>query len=261
DRWNDCRGRWGSAPSSILSSRRRLLRGRAPALWGVLHLVFQVQREAGFILRQILELEKLQLRKENKSLSLTEQDGPSPLELPKQSEERLVHLLQTRKDLIVDFSHLSSSSTLGDSYWECKSPVNKNTQLWDQNLQDIGVCEDTICDDHDFHIPDIDLTFRNFEELFGADYDLVADDNILFKGTSAHCEVNTFSSPFNNSIITPKEASSSSLLFSRTIGGGSSETHYSHNHSEEVISFCSPLSDCARQNAISWLKEKKRARA
>lgn len=62
-------------------------------------------------------------------------------------------------------------------------------QLWDQNLQDIGVCEDTICDDHDFHIPDIDLTFRNFEELFGADYDLVADDNILFKGTSAHCEV------------------------------------------------------------------------
>ncbi|KAF3518649.1 hypothetical protein DY000_02063296 [Brassica cretica] len=209
----------------------------------------------------ILELEKLQLRKENKSLSLTEQDGPSPLELPKQSEERLVHLLQTGKDLIVDFSHLSSSSTLGDSYWECKSPVNKNTQLWDQNLQDIGVCEDTICDDHDFHIPDIDLTFRNFEELFGADYDLVADDNILFKGTSAHCEVNTFSSPFNNSIITPKEASSSSLLFSRTIGGGSSETHYSHNHSEEVISFCSPLSDCARQNAISWLKEKKRGKS
>ncbi|CAN6937761.1 unnamed protein product [Brassica oleracea var. botrytis] len=150
----------------------------------------------------------------NKSLSLTEQDGPSPLELPKQSEERLVHLPQTGKDLIVDFSHLSSSSTLGDSYWECKSPVNKNNQLWDQNLQDIGVCEDTICDDHDFHIPDIDLTFRNFEELFGADYDLVADDNILFKGTSAH-----------------------------------------------LISFCSPLSDCARQNAISWLKEKKRARA
>ncbi|CAN6934138.1 unnamed protein product [Brassica oleracea] len=150
----------------------------------------------------------------NKSLSLTEQDGPSPLELPKQSEERLVHLLQTGKDLIVDFSHLSSSSTLGDSYWECKSPVNKNTQLWDQNLQDIGVCEDTICDDHDFHIPDIDLTFRNFEELFGADYDLVADDNILFKGTSAH-----------------------------------------------LISFCSPLSDCARQNAISWLKEKKRGKS
>lgn len=89
-----------------------------------------MQREAGFILRQILELEKLQLRKENKSLSLTEQDGPSPLELPKQSEERLVHLPQTGKDLIVDFSHLSSSSTLGDSYWECKSPVNKNNQVW-----------------------------------------------------------------------------------------------------------------------------------
>ncbi|CAG7904063.1 unnamed protein product [Brassica rapa] len=146
---------------------------------------------------------------------VAEQDGPYPLELPKQSEERLVHLPQTGKDLIVDFSHLSSSSTLGDSCWECKSPFNKNNQLWDQNLQDIEVCEDTICDDHDFHILDIDLTFRNFEELFGADYDLVADDNnILFKGTSAH-----------------------------------------------LISFCSPLCNSARQNAISRLKVKKKARA
>ena len=61
---------------------------------------------------------------------MTEQDGPSPLELPKQSEERLVHLSQTGKYLIVDFSHLSSSSTLGDSYWECKRPFNKNNQVW-----------------------------------------------------------------------------------------------------------------------------------
>lgn len=164
-----------------------------------------MQREGGFILEQILELEKVQLREENGSSSLTEQADPSPLELPKKPEERLIDLPQTGKELIVDFSHLSSSSTLGDSFWECKSPYNKNKQvlfkyhtlhslcgtisymklalflqLWHQNLQDIGVCEETVCDDDDFHIPDIDLTFRNFEELFGADQDPVADNKNVF---------------------------------------------------------------------------------
>ncbi|VVA94468.1 unnamed protein product [Arabis nemorensis] len=224
----------------------------------------KVQREAGFIiLEQILELEKIQLREVNDALSLTEQaDDPSPLELPKQSEDRLIDLPQTGKDLIVDFSHLSSSSTLGDSFWECKSPYNKNSQLWHQNIQDIGVCEDTVCDDDDFHIPDIDLTFRNFEEIFGADTDPIVDNNnVFFAGTSARksFEMKTFSSPFNNSIFSPKQASSS-LSFSRSNGGGGSEAHYPHNHSEEVISFCSPLSNNARQKAISRLKEKKRAR-
>ncbi|KAG2322191.1 hypothetical protein Bca52824_015404 [Brassica carinata] len=207
----------------------------------------KVQREAGFILEQILELEKVQLREESKGLSLTEHADPSPLELPKQSEERLVDLQQTGKELIVDFSHLSSSSTLGDSFWECKSPFNKSNQLWCQNLQDIGVCEDTVCDDDDFHIPDIDLTFRNFEELFGADPDPISDN---YKS----CEVS--SSP---SIFSPKPASPS-LSFPSSNGGGSSKAHYSHNHSEEVISFCSPLSNNARQKAITRLKEKKRAR-
>lgn len=88
-----------------------------------------MQREAGFVLEQILELEKLQLREENKVLPLTEHADPFPLELPKKSEECLVDLPQTGKDLIVDFSHLSSSSTLGDSFWECKSPFNKNNQV------------------------------------------------------------------------------------------------------------------------------------
>uniref|UniRef100_A0A1J3DX10 Putative zinc finger protein n=1 Tax=Noccaea caerulescens TaxID=107243 RepID=A0A1J3DX10_NOCCA len=220
----------------------------------------KVQREAGFILEQILELEKIQLREENCGLSLKEQaDDPSPLELlPKQSEERLIDLPQTGKELIVDFSHLSSSSTLGDSFWECN-----NQLLWHQNLQDIGVCEDAVCDDDEFNIPDIDLTFKNFEELFGADQDPTADsnNNILFVGTSARKsrEVNTSSSPFSNSIFSPKEASSS-ISFSRSNGGGSSETHYPRNHSEQVISFCSSLTNKARQNAISRLKEKKRAR-
>ncbi|CAN8243875.1 unnamed protein product [Cochlearia groenlandica] len=205
----------------------------------------KVRREAGFILEQILELE----REDNIGLSLKEQADASLLDLPKQSEERLIDLSQTGKELIVDFSHLSSSSTLGDSFWEC------NNQLWHQNLQDIGVCEDTLCDE-DFHIPDIDLTFRNFEELFGADPDPTQDNGTL---TRKSREVNTFSAPIDNSIFVPKPPSSS-ISFSRSNGGGSSETCKPHNHAEKIISFCSPLTNNARQNAISRLKEKKRAR-
>lgn len=37
-------------------------------------------------------------------------------------------------------------------------------------MQDLGVCEELISHD-DFNIPDVDLTFRNFEELFGGDQD------------------------------------------------------------------------------------------
>lgn len=45
-------------------------------------------------------------------------------------------------------------------------------------MQDLGVCEELVCHD-DFNIPDVDLTFRNFEELFGGDQDptrLLLDD-------------------------------------------------------------------------------------
>ena len=44
-------------------------------------------------------------------------------------------------------------------------------QLWSQNMQDIGICEELACID-DFDIPEVDLTFQNFEELFGCDQDL-----------------------------------------------------------------------------------------
>lgn len=37
-------------------------------------------------------------------------------------------------------------------------------------MQDLGVCEDIFCQDY-FNMPDIDLTFRNFEDFFGGDQD------------------------------------------------------------------------------------------
>ena len=38
-------------------------------------------------------------------------------------------------------------------------------------MQDIGICEELACIDN-VNIPEVDLTFRNFEELFGCDQDL-----------------------------------------------------------------------------------------
>ncbi|KAJ0094058.1 hypothetical protein Patl1_15079 [Pistacia atlantica] len=57
----------------------------------------------------------------------------------------------------------------GESFWQCKSPVQSN-QLWSQNMQDLGVCEDISCND-EIDIPDVDVTFPNFEDLFGGDQD------------------------------------------------------------------------------------------
>ncbi|KAB2624225.1 zinc finger protein [Pyrus ussuriensis x Pyrus communis] len=70
--------------------------------------------------------------------------------------------------------HMQPSSTTGlllhtESFWQCRSMVQSN-QLWPQNMQDIGVCEELVCPD-DFNIPDVDMTFQNFEELFGGDQD------------------------------------------------------------------------------------------
>ena len=48
--------------------------------------------------------------------------------------------------------------------------INWIPQLWPQNMQDLGVCEDIFCQD-DFNMPDIGLTFCNFEDLFGGDQD------------------------------------------------------------------------------------------
>ncbi|ONI31527.1 hypothetical protein PRUPE_1G318100 [Prunus persica] len=70
--------------------------------------------------------------------------------------------------------HMPPSSTAGlpldtESFWHCRSPV-ESCQLWAQNMQDIGVCEELVCHD-DFNMPDVDMTFQNFEELFGSDQD------------------------------------------------------------------------------------------
>uniref|UniRef100_A0A5B6ZEW8 Uncharacterized protein n=1 Tax=Davidia involucrata TaxID=16924 RepID=A0A5B6ZEW8_DAVIN len=157
------------------------------------------QENTCFILQQILDLKKLQLTEGNNNTSLIhgqEQTDKSSSKydaswkLDKNLDQHLQHSLSLGTDLqpmgsphqelnvgtfplpFSQLEHLTSSSTVGnplqgDPFWQCKSPVQSG-QLWSQNMQDLGVCEELGCFDN-FDIPDVDLTFRNFEELFGGD--------------------------------------------------------------------------------------------
>ncbi|KAK9223166.1 hypothetical protein WN944_011608 [Citrus x changshan-huyou] len=170
------------------------------------------QQNTSFILQQILNLKRLNLMEGNNhcpSIHGKEQIESSSVHNPTKKldetpDQDLQHsqvvannlqqcgsLLQEMKvDSLLPFTqleHMPSPSTAGmpfqgESFWQCKSPVQSN-ELWTQNMQDLGVCEDSVCND-DFDIPDVDLTFRNFEELFGGNQDPVRaqlDDKYLWR--------------------------------------------------------------------------------
>ncbi|XP_057507644.1 zinc finger protein CONSTANS-LIKE 10-like isoform X1 [Actinidia eriantha] len=149
------------------------------------------------ILQQILDLERLQLTEGVKNSPLIrgkQQIDKSPFnydtswELDNNLDESLHHPLGLGADprqeelkeehsysSFLPLEHLTSSPTIGNSmpgepFWQYKSPP-RNFQLWSQNMQDLGICEELACID-DFNIPEVNLTFQNFEELFGCDQDL-----------------------------------------------------------------------------------------
>lgn len=76
-------------------------------------------------------------------------------------------------------------------------------QLWSQNIQDLGICEELVCQD-DFNIPDVDLTFQNFEELFGGDQDPIrvmhGDEDVSFSSLEKDMSVDK-SDIFNTSAM------------------------------------------------------------
>ncbi|XP_073145484.1 putative zinc finger protein At1g68190 [Henckelia pumila] len=79
---------------------------------------------------------------------------------------------RTEEPFLMSFSQLDQLTTTGspihgESFWQCKSDAH-NSEIWLQNMQDLGVCDEMRCFD-DVNIPDVDLTFRNFEDLFGND--------------------------------------------------------------------------------------------
>ncbi|MBA0746575.1 hypothetical protein Gogos_009081 [Gossypium gossypioides] len=142
-------------------------------------------KNTSLILQQIIDLKKFQLTEGDCHLplncSLEQADTSSSIyNSSKNDDSNLVQDTDTNihqsdnplEELNTDMENLLSSSTsgmpfYGESIWQCKSPI-RNSQLWSQNMQDLGVCEDTFCQD-DFNMPDIDLSFRNFEDLFGVD--------------------------------------------------------------------------------------------
>lgn len=58
-----------------------------------------------------------------------------------------------------------------------------HVQFMSQNVQDLGLFEDLSCRDDFNNIPDVDVTFKSFEELFGGNQDpatgLLTSDNDL----------------------------------------------------------------------------------
>lgn len=148
------------------------------------------QQHSSHIMQQILDLKRLQLTDGSNLLPMIrgqeQTDISSSIHYSPEFDENLDQHSQLSQDsslqelkvetLPFTFSqmeNLPSSSNVGlpvpgESFWQCKSPV-QSSQLWSQNMQDLGVCEELY--NEDFNIPDVDLTFRNFEELFGGDQD------------------------------------------------------------------------------------------
>ncbi|CAJ2630636.1 unnamed protein product [Trifolium pratense] len=95
---------------------------------------------------------------------------------------------ETFSSAFSQLDNLSSSSIMdlplhGELFWTCKGSLQSN-QVWPQNIQDLGICEELVCGD-DFNIPDVDLTFQNYEELFGGEQDPIR--GVMFGGKDVTC--------------------------------------------------------------------------
>ncbi|MED6132298.1 hypothetical protein PIB30_017732 [Stylosanthes scabra] len=187
---------------SRISSKAKLHGGSSSRQGQILHS----DQERKKILQQIIDLKQLQLNgNTNQAIKI---NGPeeetdltsSAYQTIKKSDVKFNKQEQNSKDVAEKDSHTvelnpetlpSTFSQLdslpspvvdlplnGELFWTGKSPPRSN-QLWSQNIQDLGICEELVCRD-DFNIPDVDLTFQNYEELFGGDQDPVRallDDN------------------------------------------------------------------------------------
>ncbi|KAJ7943090.1 CONSTANS-like zinc finger protein [Quillaja saponaria] len=161
------------------------------------------EENASFIVQQILDLKMLQLHEEDNHPPIIRGQEQTDVSSSAQYTsnkfaENLDQQEQYYQDLGIDLKkkdspveelkvdplpspfslleHSPLSSVVGPSlpgefFWPTKSSI-QSSQLWSQNMQDLGVCEELICHD-DFDIPDVDLTFRNFEELFGGDQETI----------------------------------------------------------------------------------------
>ncbi|CAI9756042.1 unnamed protein product [Fraxinus pennsylvanica] len=130
------------------------------------------------ILQQILDLKRLQLSEGSDNSCLVRGKGKADQSSVKGdavSKVQMEHSLDQHykiqymgspqeempeESFLSQLGHLISTenSLQGDTFWQCKSPAFSN-ELWPQNMQDIGVCDELQCFD-DLRIPDVDLTFQ-----------------------------------------------------------------------------------------------------
>ncbi|KAM3270404.1 putative zinc finger protein isoform X3 [Capsicum chacoense] len=206
------------------------------------------RENTSLILQQILDLERLQLTEGSNNLK--NGDSQNNVSSLKNCTSWEMHnkfdRLQSSLDLgpeLLDWgstheSPLSESFSLplpdGDSFWECKSPI-QSSQLWPQNLQDLGAYAELERFDNS-NMPDVDLTFQNFEELFGEEQDL---NNTLLE------EDMTCSSMENDSSIDRSDYSFvkrvKDISTASSVRTGKS-THFGQGHGEHIptIKDCPP---------------------
>ncbi|OVA14244.1 zinc finger protein [Macleaya cordata] len=157
----------------------------------------QLPQDSRFVLQQILNLERLQHAERNDHFSRPSGQVRTAIYSGRNNisgapGENLGHNLPHLQGFGVDlqqagsmnheihghyfpFSQLEHLNTAsgglpfhGDPFWQSKSPAH-SSQLWSQSMQDLGICKeiDSCPSDDGLSIPDVDLTFRNYEDLFG----------------------------------------------------------------------------------------------
>ncbi|XP_057810697.1 putative zinc finger protein At1g68190 isoform X2 [Salvia miltiorrhiza] len=178
-------------------------------------------QEKRLILQQILDLERLQLS-DDSCLSSRVKERPGVKHEATWKEHGMLenqHLEHSdaEESLSSPFPQLDSlagngNPMAGDAFWQHRSPLHNN-EIWAQNMQDLGVCDEVGCFE-DVNIPDVDLTFQSFEELFGSEQEPTnsfEDENPSFHATK---------------IESDKEMANSVSLFSVSrITGESSGSH------------------------------------
>ncbi|KAE8653763.1 B-box zinc finger family protein, putative isoform 3 [Hibiscus syriacus] len=253
----------------------------------------QQVKNTSLVLQQILDLKKLQLTEGDGHFpyngGLERADTSSICTSSKNVDSNLVQDISTNihrsnhplEELNTDLDNLLPSSTsgmpfYGESIWLSKSPI-RDSQLWSQNMQDLGVCEDTFCPD-DFNMPDIDLSFRNFEDLFGVDQGLTRGllANKDVPSSSMEKEM-TSNNLVNVNAISMEGISVSACTLQPFYSAMSSVSRFSNDTSapnyldngvspiiDGEASCISPDLDSfhseARENAMMRYKEKKKAR-
>ncbi|XWS63520.1 hypothetical protein CRYUN_Cryun06bG0105600 [Craigia yunnanensis] len=158
----------------------------------------QQQQNASFILQQILDLKKLQLTEGDSHLpfigGLEQADTSSSIYPMPWSFTHLENLPS---------SSTSGRPLYGESFWQCKSAIrNSKDELQFCKL----CCGLKICKilefvkmffyQDDFHMPDIDLTFRNFEDHFASDQDPI---RAILGDKDVSCSYVEKDIPFNKS--------------------------------------------------------------